>query len=146
MKIGNIECYGIIYKITNLINGKIYIGQTTNGFENRYSAKGNGIEKVYNHHMGLKSNNKSYNSYLLRSIEKYGFDDWEVIEIFDAVFSKKELDIKEKHYIKLFNTTDRRYGYNFTEGGANGKPTDEVIEKNKKNKTEERFEYIRFNC
>lgn len=27
-------CYGIIYKTTNLVNGKIYVGQTTRDDEN----------------------------------------------------------------------------------------------------------------
>ena len=29
MLIGSLEVYGIIYKIENLVNGKIYIGQTS---------------------------------------------------------------------------------------------------------------------
>lgn len=35
MKIGNIEVYGVIYKITNTINNKVYIGQTINGFKKK---------------------------------------------------------------------------------------------------------------
>ena len=51
MKIGNLEVYGIIYKIENLVNGKVYIGQTIQGFDKRYSENGiNSVEKVYNHH------------------------------------------------------------------------------------------------
>ena len=30
MIINNLEVYGIIYKVTNSVNGKVYIGQTTN--------------------------------------------------------------------------------------------------------------------
>ncbi len=37
MMLGNILIYGVIYKITNLVNGKIYIGQTIQGFKKRYS-------------------------------------------------------------------------------------------------------------
>ena len=33
MKIGNLEVYGIIYKIKNLTNGKCYVGATTQGFD-----------------------------------------------------------------------------------------------------------------
>lgn len=115
MKIGNIECYGIIYKITNTINGKVYIGQTINEFNRRYFYKGNGIERVYNYHKRFKERNLKYNEYLLNSIKKYGFDAFEVIEIYDIAFSKEELDIKEKHYIKLFNSF--KNGYNKTLGG-----------------------------
>lgn len=134
MKIGNIECYGIIYKITNLINRKIYIGQTVNSFKKRYDYKGVGIERVYNYHMACKKYNKPYNDHIVKAIEKYGFENWEVIEIFDVAFSKGELDIKEKHYISIYNTMDRKYGYNNTEGGANGKQTEEVRRKHSETK------------
>ena len=33
MKIGNLKIYGIIYKIQNKINNKVYIGQTISGFD-----------------------------------------------------------------------------------------------------------------
>lgn len=36
MKIGNLNVYGVIYKITNKINDKVYIGQTIDGFKVRY--------------------------------------------------------------------------------------------------------------
>lgn len=41
------EVYGIIYKITNLTNGKCYIGQTNQkrGFKDRYNHKGMGDRK-----------------------------------------------------------------------------------------------------
>ena len=37
MKIGNLEIYGVIYKVINNINGKVYIGQTAlkRGFNDR---------------------------------------------------------------------------------------------------------------
>ena len=129
MKIGNVEVYGIIYKITNKINGKCYIGQTVNGFKKRYDYKGEGIERVYNYHMSFKKYGEKYNDYIIKSVDKYGFDAFEVIEIYDVAFSKVELDLKEKHYISIYKCTDRRYGYNNTEGGSNGRPTEEVKEK-----------------
>ena len=124
MRIGNIEVYGIIYKITNKINGKCYIGQTIVGFNKRYNYHGKGIERIYNYHKSYKEYGKQYNDYLLKSIEKYGFDAFETTEIFDVAFSKKELDIKEKHYIKLYDCINN--GYNFTDGGGNGSPSKEV--------------------
>lgn len=51
----------------------------------------------------------------MKSIEKYGFEAFDIIKIFDIAFSKEELNIKEKHYIKQFNSFNN--GYNFTIGG-----------------------------
>lgn len=115
MRIGNIECYGIVYKITNTINGKCYIGQTTLGFNKRYNYSGRGVERVYKLHKNYKDTNKQYNEHLLNSIEKYGFDAFEIIEIFDIAFSREELNIKEINYIRLFDSY--RNGYNNTLGG-----------------------------
>lgn len=123
MKIGNLEVYGVIYKITNKINNKVYIGQTTqnNGFDDRYKdGGGKGIERVYNHHKSRRDNYTGYyNDYLLKSIEKYGFDSFEVCEIFDVAFSQEELNIKETTYIEIYDSYNN--GYNFTAGGENYK-------------------------
>lgn len=142
MKIGNIEVYGVIYKITNKINGKCYIGQTVNGFNSRYLYKGEGIIKVYRHHKGRKEQKSFYNKHLLESIEKYGFDAFEVNEIFDIAFSKEELDIKERVYINQFDCY--KNGYNQTLGGEGGcgyKHTDET----KKIMSELKMEYYKNN-
>jgi group I intron endonuclease len=118
MKIGNLEVYGVIYKITNLVNGKVYIGQTTKekGFDERYSAKGNYIEKVYKYHKWKKEAKYPYNKHLLNSIEKYGFDFFKVNKILDIAFSKEELNIKEKCWISIYDSF--KNGYNETTGGG----------------------------
>jgi hypothetical protein len=97
MKIGNLEIYGVIYKIKNKINDKYYIGQTADkrGFNGRYHCTGVGIERVYNYHSKRRYDNTFYNEHLLRSMEKYGLEEFEVTEIVDIAFSKEELDIKE---------------------------------------------------
>lgn len=115
MRIGNIECYGIIYKIMNKINRKVYIGKTIRCFNKRYGSKGEGIERVYNYYKLSKEKGRFVNKHLFNSIEKYGFDSFEVIEIYDIAFSKEELNIKEKCYIQLFNCIDN--GYNISYGG-----------------------------
>lgn len=119
MKIGNLGVYGVIYKITNLINGKVYIGQTINkrGFNGRYSYKGKPIEKVYKFHNDAKSKNKVYNEHLYNSIKKYGFDSFVVNEFYDFAFSKEELDVKEKCYIQYYQSYKVNYGYNIERGG-----------------------------
>lgn len=129
MKIGNLEIYGIIYKITNLVNGKVYIGQTTDkkGFDGRYSNKGEGIERVYNCNDYYKQHNIHYNKHLYNSIEKYGFNNFVVNKIFDIAFSKEELDIKEDLWINYFDCI--KNGYNNQSGGSNGKPSEETKKK-----------------
>lgn len=120
MKIGNLEVYGVIYKITNKINGKVYIGQTINkrGFYGRYQYTGScDIERVYKYHRRRKIDNKSYSQHLINSIEKYGFDSFEVTPIFDFAFSMNELNLKEQCWISIFDSLNN--GYNKNLGGYN---------------------------
>lgn len=91
-----------IYKITNLINNKIYIGQTIHS-----------IEKRFNRHI-IDSKNK--NTRIARAIKKYGADNF-AITIIDTAYSQQELNEKEIFWIKFFNSTDISIGYNITFGG-----------------------------
>lgn len=118
MIINDLNVYGIIYKITNTINNKVYIGQTTKerGFLDRYPHKGNGIERVYKYHKRNKDSNQGYNEHLFRAIEKYGMDVFEVIEVFDYAYTQQELDEKEIYYINKFDSYNN--GYNNTLGGG----------------------------
>lgn len=102
--------YGIIYKITNTINGKIYIGQTIHTFSSRYC--------------GDISNTK--NEHLRRAIAYYGKDAFRVDEVFDTAESKEELDEKERFYISLYKSNQKRYGYNLMSGGHNGTHAEET--------------------
>lgn len=88
-----------IYKATNKINGKSYIGQTCN-FEKRKKQHIRCYEKE--------------NCYFHRAIQKYGVDCflWEIIETCQGAEKAFEL---EKYYIEKFNTY--RNGYNMTKGG-----------------------------
>ncbi len=113
MKIGNIEVYGVIYKITNKVNGKVYIGQTTRGFKKRYG--GNLLSTTNNH--------------LKRAIYKYGLESFTIIEVYDIAFSKTELNIKEMIYICLYGSYKYQYGYNKTYGGEGGTHTEETRKK-----------------
>ena len=119
------EVYGIIYVIRNKVNNKLYIGQTTQkrGFKARYN-KGHGdtnIERVYDYHKYWKDRGEKYNSHLLNSIEKYGFDSFEVIEEFDVGYSEEELNKLEYMYIEIYQCRNQDYGYNDRYGGNNGK-------------------------
>ena len=104
------KIYGIIYMVRNKVNNKIYFGQTTRSFKERYE--------------GSIRNTK--NKHLRNAIEKYGLDNFEIVEEFDVAFSKEELDELEKLYIGMYDTTNSEFGYNKMSGGYNGKPNDEV--------------------
>jgi len=91
------ESFGIIYKVTNKVNGKSYIGQTTCGLDNRKRC-----------HISDASTDR-YNSVFHRAIRKYGIDNfiWEVLEVCDTL---EELSEMELHYIIQYNSL--REGYN----------------------------------
>lgn len=124
----NKEIYGIIYKITNTVNNKVYIGQTTTTFKRRYNKGGNSnIERVYNTHKYNKEHNSSYNKHLLFSIEKYSFNAFDVDVRFDVAYSKEELDFREDYWIVYYDSINN--GYNHKRGGANGSPSEETKQK-----------------
>lgn len=117
--------YGVIYKITSLIDGKVYIGQTRSSFHRRYDAGGKGIERVYRYYKNCIRNGRSYNRHLMSAIEKYGFDNFVIDERFDIAYSSEELDSKERYWISHFKSTDERFGYNYENGGNPGKDVPE---------------------
>lgn len=95
--------FGIIYKATNLINDKCYIGQTISSLAHRKRQ-----------HKCEAVNNYS-NMILSKSIRKYGWENfsWEIICECSA---RKELNEKETFYIENYNTYTPN-GYNLTKGG-----------------------------
>ena len=122
IRINNLEVYGVIYKITNKINDKIYIGQTVQGFDRRYHNKGGdtSIERLYL---------STHNEHLKYSIDKYGFDNFEINKIFDVAFSLEELNIKEEMWIRYYDSTNRDKGYNIMFGGDNHRMSEETKNK-----------------
>ena len=86
---------GYIYKTTNLINLKIYIGQKTS-------------EIFMPHYFGSGTKIK-------HAIKKYGVDNFKV-ELIEECFTLKDLDDREIYWIKFYNATDRDIGYNIMAG------------------------------
>lgn len=95
----------LIYKATNTVNGKIYIGQTTRTLKKRMS------EHKHNAIYNKKKGNHFYSA-----IRKYGWDafKWEVIEECNSV---EEMEQAEKKWITHYKSNDREYGYNKSTGG-----------------------------
>lgn len=92
-----------IYMYTNRVNGKKYVGKSTN------------IEARQGKHRRNAKDGRE--SYFYRAIRKYGLEqfDFEVLE----ECPEEELNEREKHYIELYNTLYPG-GYNLTEGGTGG--------------------------
>ena len=97
---------GYIYKITNLINNKVYIGQTFRSIEVRW-------QEHLRH--GFNTNNFEYNRHLYKSMRKYGKDSF-VIEVIEQCDNHLMND-REKFWINFYNSTNENFGYNLTFGG-----------------------------
>lgn len=95
---------GYIYKITNLKNNKIYIGQ-------HYKSDGS-LTELDNTYWasGIK---------ICKAFDKYGYANFKR-EILQWCDSYEELNQQEKYYISLYNATDDNVGYNIAEGGNGG--------------------------
>jgi group I intron endonuclease len=104
----------VVYKTTNLTNGKIYVGKD-------------------------EFNNPSYlgSGYVLRlALEKYGKENFKK-EVLEECSNRHELCNREKHWINQLNALDPNIGYNIAEGGTGGntfigKTPEEMVEIKKK--------------
>lgn len=96
---------GFIYKITNKINGKSYIGQTIQNVKERFYQ-----------HCATKCSKAVSNMAIHRAIKKYGKSNFtvEVIEEIDSA----NLNDRERYWIKYYNSYNN--GYNSTKGGQDG--------------------------
>lgn len=94
----------VVYKTTNIINGKFYIGQDSN---NNPEYLGSGI-------------------LLKKSIEKYSRENF-VKEILEVCSTKEELNEREIFWIE--ETQAKLYGYNIADGGHGGNTYNDEIRK-----------------
>lgn len=98
----------IIYKATNIINGKVYVGQTIHSLEKRK----NQHERAYRY-----SHSKDF--IFSRAIRKYGKENftWEIIDTSETL---EELNQKEEMWILRLNSlASSGFGYNEKRGGNN---------------------------
>lgn len=92
-----------IYKLTNKINGKIYIGKSNDPSRRK-------IEHL------SKSKRNNGNHYLSNAIKKHGIENFD-LEILSQYNSEDEAYSAEISYINQLNSTDKNIGYNLTVGG-----------------------------
>lgn len=106
---------GIIYKMTNTITNKNYVGQTRSHIKNRNKYRPFGYSKRFKDHISEAINNTKNNQslYLNNSIRKYGKDVF-TVELIEKC-SVDDLDDREIYYILNMNTMSPN-GYNLIEG------------------------------
>lgn len=94
-----------VYKITNIINKKVYIGSTTNSFYKRWQAYKNCYKN-------------SVNKKFLTAINKYGIENFtfSVIEL----VSDNTTRSREEYYIHMYNAVKNGYNIKYTGCGGNG--------------------------
>ena len=110
----------VVYKITNKINGKVYIGQTIQTLGRRWKK-----------HVRYSENNSK--TAIHNAIRKYGPENFTIEEI-DGANSLSELNYLETHYIYKHESLAPN-GYNLKIGGSNSLYTDEAKAKMSKSHT-----------
>lgn len=98
---------GYIYTIKNKINGKIYIGQTTNSIEKRFKQHQQTSSKCVAIYNAIK------------------FHGWENFEKDWYECPDEDLNFDEELLVREMGTL-APYGYNLKEGGGNGKLSEET--------------------
>lgn len=108
----------LIYKITNKINNKSYIGQTSQLLKDRI--------RQYREDIKFRPNSRP----IIIAMNKYGFNNFSFEIIEDNISNKQELDDKERYYIKYFESLVSQKGYNIELGGNGpGKHSEETKRK-----------------
>lgn len=102
-----------VYKHTNKVNGKCYIGITSQDVRIRWN-RGWGYQ---------------YCPHFWRAIQKYGWDAFTHEVLYDGL-TKEEAEMWEVTLIAEYRSADLRFGYNVSLGGsAKGKHSEETREK-----------------
>lgn len=102
-----------VYKHTNKVNGKCYIGMTSQDVRIRWN-RGWGYQ---------------YCPHFWRAIQKYGWDNFKHEILYDGL-TKEEAEMWEVNLIAEYHSADYRFGYNVSLGGnAKGKHSEETRKK-----------------
>ena len=106
--------YGLIYKITNMVNGKVYIGQTVQTLIARWKQH-------------IKEMEHGSNYIFHNALRKYGPASFEKT-LLCFCESIEELNAKEREYCTLYNAMSP-HGYNLRAGNGKGATSEELKEK-----------------
>lgn len=94
-----------IYKITNNINNKVYIGFTIQSIEKRFKS----------HIDESKRNNKRL---ICRAIQKHGKENFKIEALYSSKDVEHTLNVMENYFINLYDSMNSNKGYNLTLGGG----------------------------
>src|SRR5579859_6121228 len=94
----------IVYLVTNLINGKHYIGKTIWPLKRRWR---NHLGKV----------RQGVQTHLYSAIRKYGQAAFSVVPLVSILTTDPQLKEQERFWIRAFHSNERQFGYNMTAGG-----------------------------
>lgn len=94
----------VIYKITNLINGDLYVGKTAKGLPSRIKTH--------------KESYKSSQTYIHRAMKKYGFVNFK-FEVLEHITDITCINDRERYWISYLDCLAPK-GYNMTLGGEGG--------------------------
>lgn len=121
-----------IYIIKNIVNDKVYIGQT---FRN--------LNKRWNEHL---SDKKGCCRKLFNAFNKYGRNNFYIEELINCKCTCDYIEVcicggqdvannLEDYFVELYGARNRKSGYNIRYGGRNGKPSKETLLKMSKSKS-----------
>lgn len=94
----------VVYLITNLVNGKHYVGKTVQPLKERWARH-------------LSKANRGPQYHLHGALRKYGPEAFSIVPLVSILTTDPQLKEYERFWIRLFNANDPRYGYNMTAGG-----------------------------
>jgi len=121
-----------VYKITNTINNKVYIGQTTKSISERFSQHKYTAQRIVTD-PNLPKDNRRFHMPIAIAMAKHGIENFN-IEIVEECHPE-QLDEKEIYWIQFYQSYDMKFGYNATLGGSLTKnyitkeKADEIIRK-----------------
>jgi len=106
----------IVYLIINKDSGKVYVGKTIHDLAFRWT----------DHKRKAVTGYRS--RYLHNSIAKRGVDKFDACVI-DEAETNKQVQRLEEHYIRVYRSSEKEFGYNLTLGGEGEVPNAETREK-----------------
>jgi group I intron endonuclease len=104
-----------LYRITNQLNQKVYIGQSNNS-------------RRWSQHKYFARNPEKTGQYIHRAMAKYGIENF-IYEVIATCLIQDDANITEDILIKQYDSRNKEFGYNLNAGGFNGEHSEETKEK-----------------